>query len=516
MSESQNDFLLETEGLTKVFPGVVALDGVHFDLRRGELVALCGENGAGKSTFIKLVGGVYVPDGGTIVFDGHEVVFSSTQHSQAAGIAVIYQEFNLVPELTVAENVFIGREPRRLGGLLIDFPRLNAQAQEALGRLNSDISPRVLVKDLSVAEKQMVEIAKALSTDSRLIVMDEPTAALTDKEVRSLFAVVKRLRAQGVSIIYISHRLEEAFELSDRITVFRDGKVVGTRNTGETNAGEIIEMMVGKVAVDYFAEGTSEVDPEVVLEVRGYSVAEEVDNVNFRLHKGEILSLAGVIGSGVHGLLQSLYGVRPKMCGEVLFGGEPVEIRSSKDAIRLGIGYVTDDRKETGIFPEMSLLENVTITVLKWLTRFRGTIVDDDQEVSRFDAIAKRLDIRFADKRQRVVYLSGGNQQKAVMGRTLLTDCKVLILLEPTRGIDVGAKAEIHKMIRELAAGGMSILFTSSELSELVNLPDRCLVLYRGKVVDEIPRSEMNEERLVAAQIGHATAGTQTAKGQSR
>jgi ABC-type sugar transport system ATPase subunit len=289
---------------------------------------------------------------------------------------------------------------------------------------------------------------------------------------------------------------------------------VGTRETHETKPEEIIEMMVGRVAVEYFAHKSAEIDPTVVLDVQNYSVADSVENVSFQLRKGEILGLAGVIGSGVHGLLQSLYGVKQKMSGRVMFEGNPVEIRSSKQAIGLGIGYVTDDRKETGIFPEMSLLENVTITVLQWLTRFRGAFVDDSQEDARFDAIAKRLDIRFATKNQRVVYLSGGNQQKAVIGRTLLTDCKVLILLEPTRGIDVGAKAEIHKMIRELAADGMSIVFTSSELSELVNLPDRCLVLYRGRVVDEILRSEMDEERLVAAQIGHTPAHSQEAKGQ--
>jgi ABC-type sugar transport system ATPase subunit len=513
--KDENGRLLQLTGVTKIFPGVTALDDVDFHVDRGELVALCGENGAGKSTLIKLLGGVHSPDGGTIRFDGEEIEFTTTQHSQDAGIAVIYQEFNLVPELTVAENIFIGREPRRLAGLLIDYPELNRRATDILKGLDSEIAPGAWVKDLSVAERQMVEIAKALSVEAKLIIMDEPTASLTDKEVRSLFSVVKKLRHDGVSIIYISHRLEEAFELSNRIAVLRDGKMIGARSTVDTTAEEIIEMMVGKVSIDYFANKTSTVHSEVVLDVRNYSVADAVDDVSFQLHKGEILGLAGIIGSGVQGLLHSLYGVRPNMAGEVLFEGTPVDIRSSKQAIRLGIGYVTDDRKETGIFPEMSLLENVTITVLKWLTRLRGFFVDDDQEEDRFDAIAKRLDIRFASKKQRVVYLSGGNQQKAVMGRTLLTDCKVLILLEPTRGIDVGAKAEIHKMIRELATGGMSVIFTSSELGELVNLPDRCLVFYRGRIVDEISRADMDEERLVAAQIGHSAQKQQTTKGQS-
>ena len=307
-------------------------------------MALVGENGAGKSTLIKLLGGVYQPDGGTIIFDGREVIFSSTQESLESRISVIYQEFNLIPELSVAENIFIGREPKRFGRALINWKKLNADASEMLDRLESSIEPNKLIKNLPIAERQVIEIAKALSIRTKLIIMDEPTASLTEKEVRTLFRIIKRLREEGVSIIYISLRLEEAFELSDRITVLRDGKKIGTKVTLETDENEIIEMMVGKVVMDYFLDKEGKAgEKDVVLEVKSYSVADNVEDISFTLKKGEILGIAGIIGSGVHGPLQSLYGVIPKKSGEVYFEGRMVDSKSTKDAIQLGIGYVTDD-----------------------------------------------------------------------------------------------------------------------------------------------------------------------------
>lgn len=500
---SNSATILELHDVTKTFPGVIALKNVDFDVKRGEVMALVGENGAGKSTLIKLLGGVHRPDGGTIVFDGKETIFNSTQESQESNISVIYQEFNLVPDLSVAENIFIGREPKSAGGLLINWKKLNADAKNILDRLDSDIDTKKYVADLPVAERQMTEIAKALSFESKLIIMDEPTATLTDKEVRKLFEIVKKLREEGVSIIYISHRMEEAFELSDRITVLRDGEKIGTKRTGETNENEIIEMMVGKVVKDYFEETESKTGEEVVMEVRNYEIADYVEDVSFKLHRGEILGVAGVIGSGVHQLLSSLYGAVPKKGGEVFFEGEKVEIRNTKDAIGLGIGYVTEDRKETGIFPDMSVLHNISLIIVRTLTFFRHMFIKQKEEVERFQEIRERLSIKLADKNQKIIYLSGGNQQKVVIGRTLLTNCKVLILLEPTRGIDVGSKAEIHRILRHLADNGMSIIFTSSELPELVNLPDRCIVLYKGRKRAEFTRETMNTEELVAAQIGH-------------
>jgi ABC-type sugar transport system ATPase subunit len=338
--------------------------------------------------------------------------------------------------------------------------------------------------------------------------MDEPTATLTEKEVRKVFEIVQSLRQRGVSIIYISHRLEEAFELSDRITVMRDGHAVGTMVTAQTDRNAIIEMMVGKVVRDYFAvSGRHDTEREPVLEIRDYSVADAVDGISLTLYRGEILALAGVLGSGVHQLLQSLFGVVPKKSGEVLFEGRPVEIARPRDAIRLGIGYVTEDRKNAGLLPAMSVLHNLTIIIIRALTFLRGLFIRDTEEGRRFDEIRRRLDIKLAGHVQRIIYLSGGNQQKVLIGRTLLTDCKALILLEPTRGIDVGAKAEILRILRELADKGLSIMLTSSELPELVNLPDRCIVLYKGRAAAEFTRETMDSEKLVAAQIGHAKAG---------
>jgi len=495
---------LRTIQLTKTFPGVVAVDKVDFDVRPGEIHALVGENGAGKSTLIKILGGVYPPDGGQVVMDGREVVFSSTHESLASGISVIYQEFNLVPDLSVAENIFIGREPKTFGGTLVDFRKLNARAAEILATLEMPLDVKSYVSDISVAERQMVEIAKALSHDSRLIIMDEPTATLTEKEVRKIFEIVKNLRARGVAIIYISHRLEEAFELADRITVMRDGRKVDTRAIASTSKNDVIEMMVGKVVKEYFTEaGAREAPRQPLLEVRGYSVADAVEDISFTLHRGEILAFAGVLGSGVHGLLQSLFGVIPKKAGEVSFEGTPVHIDRPADAIRLGIGYVTEDRKNAGLLPAMSVLHNLTVIIIRALSFLRGLFIRDAAEMKSFAAIRARLDIKLAGPTQRIIFLSGGNQQKVLIGRTLLTDCKALILLEPTRGIDIGAKAEIHRILRELADKGLSIILTSSELPELVNLPDRCIVLYKGRKAAEFTRATMDSEKLVAAQIGH-------------
>jgi ribose transport system ATP-binding protein len=501
---SKNDNLVQLKNITKTFPGVLAVDNVDFDLKYGEVHALVGENGAGKSTLIKILGGVYHPDNGEIIFDGNKISLSSTLESKLNKISVIYQEFNLVPDLSVAENIFIGKEPRMIGNLFINWKKINSDASKLLNKLGVNIDSRKYIDDLSVAERQMVEIAKALSFESKLIIMDEPTATLTNKEVRKLFSVIKDLREQGVSIIYISHRLEEAFELSDRITVLRDGKKIGTKNISDTSKEEIIKMMVGKVIKDYFSaqEEVSE-KKEVSVEVKNYSVADHVDNVSFKLYKGEILSIAGILGSGAHHLARSLYGIVPKKEGEVYFEGREVNINSTKDAIKLGIGYVTDDRKNEGLLPDMSVLQNLSIIVIKTLTFMKGLFVKAVKERKIFDEIKEKLDIKFSDYNQRIIYLSGGNQQKVIIGRTLVANCKVLILLEPTRGIDVGAKAEIHRIIRELANKGIAILMTSSELPELINLSDRCIVLYKGKIAAKFEGKTINEEELVAAQIGH-------------
>jgi len=497
-----NNVFIELKNIRKIFPGVVALENVDFDVKYGEVHALVGENGAGKSTLIKILGGAYQPDGGKIIIEGKPVTISSTSMAQHFKIAVIYQEFNLIPDLSVAENIFISREPK-IGKSFINWRKINNEATEILKKLEIDINPKRYISDLTVAEKQMVEIAKSLSMDAKLIIMDEPTATLTEKEVVKLFQIIQELRKKGVSIIYISHRLDEAFKLSDRITVLRDGKKIETKITSETNQDEIVSLMVGKVVKDYFVGKEKKLPKnEVIMEVKNYNIADNVYDLNFKLYKGEILGFAGVLGSGIHHLLRSLYGATPKTSGEVYFEGKKVEINSPSDAINLGLGYVTEDRKGEGLLYDMSVLQNLSIIIIKTLTFFKGLFIKQKEELNVFNNMAKELDIKYANINQRIIYLSGGNQQKVIMGRTLVSECKVLILLEPTRGIDVGAKAEIHKIMVELANKGISIIMTSSELPELVNLTDRCIVLYKGKFAAEFNRENMDEEKLVAAEIG--------------
>jgi len=497
-----NNVFIELKNIRKIFPGVVALENVDFDVKYGEVHALVGENGAGKSTLIKILGGAYQPDGGKIIIEGKPVTISSTSMAQHFKIAVIYQEFNLIPDLSVAENIFISREPK-IGKSFINWRKINNEATEILKKLEIDINPKRYISDLTVAEKQMVEIAKSLSMDAKLIIMDEPTATLTEKEVVKLFQIIQELRKKGVSIIYISHRLDEAFKLSDRITVLRDGRKIETKITSETNQDEIVSLMVGKVVKDYFVGKEKKLPKkEVIMEVKNYNIADNVYDLNFKLYKGEILGFAGVLGSGIHHLLRSLYGATPKTSGEVYFEGKKVEINSPSDAINLGLGYVTEDRKGEGLLYDMSVLQNLSIIIIKTLTFFKGLFIKQKEELNVFNNMAKELDIKYANINQRIIYLSGGNQQKVIMGRTLVSECKVLILLEPTRGIDVGAKAEIHKIMVELANKGISIIMTSSELPELVNLTDRCIVLYKGKFAAEFNRENMDEEKLVAAEIG--------------
>ena len=373
-------------------------------------------------------------------------------------------------------------------------------------KLDININPRKFISELSVAEKQMIEIAKSLSMDAKLIIMDEPTATLTEKEVVKLFSIIKELKKKNVSIIYISHRLDEAFQLSDRITVLRDGKKIETKKTMETNQDEIVSLMVGKVVKNYFSEEREKPDEsKVVMEIKNYNIAGTVYDMNFKLYQGEILGFAGILGSGIHHLLRSLYGATQKTSGEVYFEERKVEIRKPSDAIKLGIGYVTEDRKGEGLLNDMSVLQNISIIIIKMLTFFKGLLIREKKELEMFNDIAEELDIKYANINQRIIYLSGGNQQKIIMGRTLVSNCKVLILLEPTRGIDVGAKAEIHKIMLKLANHGISIIMASSELSELINLTDRCMVLYKGRMVAEFNRDNMDEEKLVAAEIGKSS-----------
>jgi rhamnose transport system ATP-binding protein len=491
--------VLALEGIVKSFPGVRALDGARLDVRAGEVHALLGENGAGKSTLIKIMSGVHEPDAGTVELDGRPVRLASPEAAQRAGVATIYQELLLFPELTVAENIFAGHAPRgrRLGA--IDWGAMRARAREILASLEvHDLDVDRVVGALSVGNRQRVEIAKALSRDARVLIMDEPTAALTEADVARLFAIVRLLKARGVGVVYISHRLVEVFELADRVTVLRDGRHVGTRQVAETSQDELIAMMVGRSLDALFPKVAAEVGAPV-LEVRGLSGRPHLRDIGLTLRRGEIVGLAGLVGSGRSELAQAIFGVAPPDAGEIRIDGRPVRVRSPRDAIRLGIAYVPEDRGQQGLVRPMRLRENVSLAVLKDMAR--AGFVDRAAEADLARSSIRQFAIRASGIDQVVGKLSGGNQQKVVLGKWLATKPRVLIMDEPTRGIDVGAKAEIHRLMSELAGQGMAILMISSELPEVLGMSDRVLVMREGRLVAEFPRAEASQEAIAAAMM---------------
>ena len=486
--------LIQMEHIHKYFPGVHALNDVHLSVNAGEVHALIGENGAGKSTLMKVLNGIYKKDGGRILYKGKEVELDGPESAQALGIGMIHQELNLMPHLTVAQNIFIGKEPMRLG-LFIDAAKANAEAQKLLDSLNIRIDATALVGSLSVAKQQLVEIAKALSYDSELLVMDEPTAALTESEIVELFKFIRQLKAKGHGIIYISHRLEELWEISDRVTVMRDGQYVDTVNTADVTKEDIINMMVGRVIYED-PKQKSNVPPDapVVLEAR-HLVAKNVKDVSFTLLKGEILGFAGLMGAGRTETVRALFGADPLESGEVYLHGKKVEIRSPSDAVKHGIGYLSEDRKAFGLATGLSVREN---TVMAYLEKFtRGLFVNDRQVDKTTSQYVDQIGIKTPSNRQLIKNLSGGNQQKVVIAKWLVRDCQVLIFDEPTRGIDVGAKSEIYKLMNQLAAQGKSIIMISSELPELLRMSDRILVMSEGRAAGELDISEATQTAIM-------------------
>jgi ABC-type sugar transport system ATPase subunit len=490
--------VLAIEGLGKSFPGVRALHDVRFDVRAGEVHALLGENGAGKSTLIKIVSGVYRPDTGTIRTDGREVRFSGPQAAQAAGIATVFQELLLFPDLTVAENIFLGHAPRtRWGG--IDWRAMTTRASEILASLDiHELDVTAPVSSLSVANRQRVEIAKALSLNARVLIMDEPTAALPEADVLRLFAIVRNLKARGVGVVYISHRMAEIFLLADRVTVLRDGEFVATKPVADTSEPELITMMVGRV-IDHLFPKLATKAGAPVLEVRDLVAPPVVRGVSLTVRAGEIVGLAGLIGSGRSEVAQSVFGISPAVAGEILVDGKPVRIGSAAQAKRHGIAYVPEDRGTQGIIRAMTLRHNVSLAVLRRIAR-RGFIDRAEEEVMANDAIA-RFGIRARGPDQIVGKLSGGNQQKVVLGKWLATKPRLLIMDEPTRGIDVGAKAEIHRLMSELAAQGLAVLMISSELPEVLGMSDRILVMREGRIVAEFARGQADQETIAHAMM---------------
>ena len=499
--------LLEMKGIGMSFPGVRALDGVSFDLHAGEIHALVGENGAGKSTLMKILAGVY-PFGsyeGEIQIDGQPQRFRNVHDSAAAGVAVVFQELSLVPEMTVAENIFLGRAPTRIG--IVQWDAIHAKASTLSKELQLDLDVRTPVGQLGIGKQQLVEIAKALSHEARILVLDEPTAALTEREAKTLFSILADLRKRGIGMVYISHRLEEVLQLSDRITVLRDGKAVATAPTETWTAEKMISSMVGREVRQLFPE-RKRTPGEVVLEARSVSAKSSrvpgivaVEGVSLKARRGEVLGIAGLMGAGRTELLMALFGCYPgTVTGEIRVADKKVSIESPADAIRHGIGLVTEDRKRTGLIVEHSILTNVTLAALP---RVSGRYVtEESREISAAERVLRGLRLKASSLFTSVGTLSGGNQQKVVLGKWLLTEPKVLLLDEPTRGIDVGAKQEIYAEIDELARSGLAVVLVSSELPEVLGLSDRVIVMHQGRVTGEFPVDEATPELVMACATG--------------
>jgi len=512
--------LVRLEGVNKFFGGVPALQDVHFELCAGEVHALMGENGAGKSTLMKILAGIHAPDAGTLALSGTPVRLTGPRHAQQLGIGIVHQELNLMNHLSAAQNLYIGREPRGRFGLFIDEAALNTQAAEVFGRLNLQLDPRTPVESLTVARQQLVEIAKALSFDSRVLIMDEPTAALNSSEVADLFRLVRHLKAQGVGVVYISHKMDELQQIADRVTVMRDGRSIGTRRMAETTTSEIIAMMVGRELAQVEAPVVPDTIGPLALEVSGLhrrgagpagGHGPALHDIHFRLHRGEILGFAGLMGAGRTEVARAVFGADPVEGGEIRVHGRPVRIRSPRDAVAAGIGYLSEDRKRFGLATGLDVRSNIALATLPRYLR-RG-LVDGNALDRTAQASVRQLAIKTPSLTQLVRLLSGGNQQKIVIAKWLLRDCDILFFDEPTRGIDVGAKAEVYKLLQALAAQGKAIVVISSELPELLRLAHRIVVMCEGHISGELTAAEATQERLMALATQHGAAGSAVASG---
>ncbi len=495
--------ILTMRHVTKTFPGVKALDDVHFNVYPGRVMALLGENGAGKSTLMKVLTGVYQPDSGEITYRGTPVRFSGPAESQEAGISIIHQELNLIESLSVGENIFLGREPRKFLNV-VDWKKMMGSAQALLERMKVTISPRTEVKHLTIGVKQMVEIAKALSIDAELIIMDEPTDALTDQETEQLFNVIRDLRDQGKSIVYISHRLSEIFEICDDVTVFRDGAFIDEVPVSKIDESGLIEKMVGRRLEEQYPY-VGHTAKEDILSVRNLT-AKGVKEASFSLKKGEVLGVAGLMGAGRTELAKVLYGSVPIGSGQVLLEGQSISLKSEKEALERGIAYVSEDRKKDGLVLGMNVRENISLSSLRDIAK--GIHIDRSQERSIAGKYIDSMSIKTPSAEQRVKFLSGGNQQKVSIAKSLMTQPKVLILDEPTRGVDVGAKREIYELMNTFTEKGMSIIMISSEIPELLGMADRILVMHEGETEAILSREEATQETIMRHAVGLKGAQT--------
>lgn len=488
------DAILTMEEIDKSFPGVHALDHVHFDVRSGEVHALMGENGAGKSTLMKVLTGIYTKDSGTITYEGKEVEFANTREAQDAGIVIVHQELNMVGDLTVSQNIFIGREFMK--GFAIDDKKMIEESKKLFEELHIDINPRDKMSDLTVGKQQMCEIAKAISHKAKVIIFDEPSAALTEKEIEDLFAIIRDLREKGLAIVYISHRMDEIKVITDRVTVMRDGGYVGTLITKECTKEDIINMMVGRVIYeDPKTESKVPKDAPVVLKVEHLNAGRMVQDVSFELRKGEILGFSGLMGAGRTETARALFGADPKTSGDIYVNGEKVTINSPQDAVRHGIGYLSEDRKRYGIVVQKTIIENSTLASLE--NYMSGIFINKKEEKKVTEQYIEELSTKTPSADQLVVNLSGGNQQKVVIAKWLVRNCDILIFDEPTRGIDVGAKNEIYKLMNKLASEGKSIIMISSEMTEILRMSDRIVIMCEGRKTGELDISEATQEKIM-------------------
>ena len=498
-----SEYVLELKEISKRFGNVEVLHGVSFGLKPGEVHALLGENGAGKSTLIKVITGIYQPDGGEIYLNDHRVHFEDPLQARQAGIAAIYQELSLCPDLNVAENIFLGRQPTTAGGR-IDWNNLYSEADRLLKSLGVHLDLRTKTRNLSIAQMQSVEIARAFSLNARILIMDEPTSSLTLNEVAELFGLVRRLRDEGAAIIFISHRLEELFEVADRVTILRDGSYVDTRLVKDVSRDELVRLMVGRTISNLFPK--QDVKPgEIALKVENLSQAGIFEDISFELRRGEILGMAGLVGAGRTDVARAIFGVTPPTSGRIQIEGRWVEITSPQQAISLGLAYVPEDRQLHGLIPAMSITSNISLPILKKYAR-RGWLMDKAERSAAFTA-AQQMEVRASTIWQIARTLSGGNQQKVVLAKWLSTKPRILILDEPTRGIDVGTKAAVHALMSKLASEGIAILMISSELPEVLGMSDRIIVMHEGQMTGHFTRTEATQEKIISAATQTVTTG---------
>lgn len=488
------EYLLNVEGIRKEFPGVVALDDVSFRLRRGTVHALMGENGAGKSTLMKILAGIYTPDKGEVRLKGADIRLKSPLDALENGIAMIHQELNLMPFMTVAENIWIRREPKNRFGF-VDHGEMRRITARLFDRLKIKIDPEIEVRHLSVANRQMVEIAKAVSYESDVLIMDEPTSALTEREVAHLFEIIRDLRSQGIGIVYITHKMNELFEIADEFSVFRDGKYIGTHASSDVTRDDIIRMMVGREITQMFPKEEVPIG-DVMLSVNNLTLDGVFRDVSFDVRAGEILGIAGLVGSGRSNVAETLFGVTPASSGTIAIDGKTVSIDSPNTAIRNRMAFLTEDRKDTGCLLILDVLENMQIAVLQ--DRFvKGGFVTEKDITAACEEMSRKLRVKTPNLQERIENLSGGNQQKVLIGRWLLTNPRILILDEPTRGIDVGAKAEIHRLVTELARNGVAVIMISSEMPEVLGMSDRIMVMHEGRVTGILDRAEATQIKVM-------------------